>query len=128
MPSSTYEVGRRLVDLCQQGKNIQAVEELYAPEVVSIETHSMPEMPARMQGIDALRRKNQWWFDNHDIHSSTARGPWPHGDRFIVLFGIDVTPKAGPMAGKRMKDDEAGLYTVKNGKIVQEEFFYHMPG
>ena len=128
MPSNTDEVGRRLVELCSQGKNLQAVDELYAPDVVSIETHSMPEMPARMQGIDATRRKNQWWFENHEIHNTGARGPWPHGDRFIVLFTIDVTAKAGPMAGKRMQAEEAGLYTVRNGKIVQEEFFYHMPG
>jgi len=30
------------------------------------------------------------------------------------------------MAGKRFTMDEAGLYTVKDGKIVHEEFFYHM--
>jgi len=28
------------------------------------------------------------------------------------------------MAGKRMKLEEAGLYTVRNGKVAQEEFFY----
>ena len=39
---------------------------------------------------------------------------------------VDVTPKDGPMKGKRMQMDEAGLYTVKQGKVVQEEFFYHM--
>jgi len=32
------------------------------------------------------------------------------------------------MKGKRMQMDETGLYTVKNGKIAQEEFFYAMPG
>ena len=48
------------------------------------------------------------------------------GDRFIVRFTYDVTAKSGPMAGKRMKLDEAALYAVKDGKIVQEEFFYHM--
>jgi hypothetical protein len=30
------------------------------------------------------------------------------------------------MAGKRMQAEEAGLYTVKGGRIVKEEFFYHM--
>jgi ketosteroid isomerase-like protein len=125
--ASTYEIGKRLVELCNQVKNLQAVDELYSPDIVSIDAHSMPEMPARMQGIDAVRRKNNWWFDNHEVHSSTAKGPWPHGDRFIVLFNIDVTAKNGPMAGQRMQAEEAGLYTVRNGKIVQEEFFYHMP-
>ena len=32
------------------------------------------------------------------------------------------------MAGKRMTLDEAALYTVKDGKVVHEEFFYHMGG
>jgi ketosteroid isomerase-like protein len=32
------------------------------------------------------------------------------------------------MAGKRMTLDEVGLYTVKDGKVVQEEFFYDMGG
>ena len=38
----------------------------------------------------------------------------------------DVTPTSGPHKGKRMQLDEAGLYTVRDGKIVQEEFFYDM--
>ena len=32
------------------------------------------------------------------------------------------------MAGKRMQFEEAALYTVRDGKVVQEEFFYDMPG
>lgn len=122
----TYQVGKKLVELCNAGKNMEAVETLYAPNVVSIEVHGMPEMPARMEGIDAVRKKGEWWDENHTVHSGEAQGPYPHGDRFIVRFVYEVTPKQGPMAGKRMKMDEAGLYTVKDGKIVQEEFFYHM--
>ena len=30
------------------------------------------------------------------------------------------------MKDKRMKLEEAGLYTVKDGKVVKEEFFYAM--
>ena len=63
-------------------------------------------MPARMEGIDAIRKKNQWWLDHHTIHANTVSGPFPHGDRFIVHYKIDVTPKAGPMAGKRMQVEE----------------------
>lgn len=126
--ASTFEVGQKLVELCRQNRNLDAVNSLYDKDVVSVEVHGMPEMPARMQGVDAIRKKNQWWFDNHTIHSHEVMGPFPHGDRFIVHFKYDVTSKVGPMAGKRMQADEAGLYTVKNGKVVQEEFFYHMPG
>jgi ketosteroid isomerase-like protein len=120
------EVGKRLVELCRENKNMQAVDELYAPDVVSVEAMAGPDMPQRTEGIEGIRKKTRWWFDNHTIHSTEATGPWPHGDRFIVIMKIDVTSKAGPMAGQRMKFDEACLYTVKNGKIVHEEFFYHM--
>jgi hypothetical protein len=50
-------------------------------------------------------------------------GPWPHDNRFIVGFQIDVTNKP---SGRRMYFDEVGLYTVENGKIIREEFFYHL--
>ena len=97
-----------------------------APDVVSIDAHGDEHMPARVQGIETVRRKNRWWFDNNDIHSSGAEGPYPHGDRFIVRFTMDFTPRLGPMAGRRMNVEEAALYTVRDGKIAQEEFFYHM--
>lgn len=126
MASSTLEVGQKLVALCRAGKNLEAVDTLYAPDVVSVEAMGDPSMPARTEGIDAIRGKNRWWLDNHEIHSGEAFGPFPHGDRFIVHFKFDVTAKSGPMAGKRMQVDEAALYTVRDGKVAREEFFYHM--
>jgi len=126
--ASVREIGVRLVELCNQGKNLQAVDTLYSQDVESVEVCSMPEMPATMKGIAAIRGKNEWWLANHELHSSKATGPLPHGDRFILLFEIDVTAKVGPMAGQRMQMTEAGLYTVKGGKIVKEEFFYDMEG
>jgi SnoaL-like domain len=120
-------VGKKLVSLCRDGKIMEAVETLYSPQIVSIEAVSGgPSMPARMEGLDAIKGKNDWWVKNHEVHSSKAEGPYPHGDRFIVRFTYDVTAKAGPMAGKRLTLDEAALYTVKDGKISQEEFFYDM--
>jgi len=121
---SATEVGQKLVALCQQGKNLDALATLYEQNAESIEAMGMPEMPAKMKGVDALKRKNEWWFANHEVHGGSAKGPFPNGDRFAVIFNYDVTPKSGPMAGKRMQMEEVGLYTVKGGKIVREEFFY----
>lgn len=126
MAASSLEVGKKLVDLCKQGKFTEAVDSLYAPNIVSVEAMSMPGNPARQEGIDAARAKNKQWADNHEIHSCVVTGPFPKGDQFVVFFGLDVTAKGGPMAGRRMKMDEAALYTVKDGKITQEEFFYNM--
>lgn len=124
--SSTMEVGKRLVDLCKQGKFKEAMDELYGSEIVSVEAGAPPGQSPRMEGIAAVRGKADWWEKNHEVHSAKVEGPWPHGDRFIARFILDVTAKGGPMAGKRMNMDETALYTVKNGKVVHEEFFYHM--
>jgi hypothetical protein len=124
--NSVMDIGKQLVELCRQNKNVDAVNQLYSPNIVSLELMEMPGMPRRMEGIEAIRGKNQWWLDNHQIHKNEVFGPYPHGDRFIVVFKIDCTPTAGPRAGQRMQAEEAALYTVKDGKIIQEEFFYSM--
>jgi SnoaL-like domain len=124
---TALEVGQTLVALCKEGKFEEAIESLYAANVVSIEPKGNEKMPARMQGIEAVRAKTKWWNENHTVHGCVVEGPYPHGDRFIVHFKIDVTPKSPlPMAGKRITLDETGLYAVKDGKVAQEEFFYHM--
>lgn len=124
--SEAMEVGKKLVAMCQQKQWMGAIDALYSADVVSIEAMAPGDKSPRMDGIAAVKGKTEWWEANHEVHSSTVEGPWPHGDRFIVRFTIDVTPKVGPMAGKRFTLSEAGLYTVKGGKVVQEEFFYHM--
>jgi ketosteroid isomerase-like protein len=123
---TTMEVGKKLVELCQAGKFKEAGEQLYAPNVVCIEAMAMPGMPTRTEGKEAVKKKSVEWEKNTTVHSSEVRGPWPHGDKFICIMKIDCTSKAGPMAGKRMTMEEACLYTVKDGKITQEEFFYSM--
>jgi ketosteroid isomerase-like protein len=118
---TTLEVGKKLVELCKQGKDDQCIEALYANDIVAIEAMAMPNMPAEQRGKDAIRGKAKWWRDHHQVHSSSVEGPWPLGDRFVVHFHYDITNKDD---GKRQQMDEAALYTVKDGKIVREEFFY----
>ena len=123
---SAKQVGQKLVDYCRKGKNLEAIAKLYSKDAVSIEAQGSPEAPAETKGIEKIKGKNEWWLDNHEIHGATVEGPFPNNDRFAVKFHFDVTPKSGPMKGKRFKMDEVGVYTVKDGKIAREEFFYDM--
>ena len=118
---NTTEIGNSLVSMCKEGRDHEALDTLFAPDAVSIEAMSMPNMPQEMKGLDAIKGKGAWWRDNHIVHSVKVEGPYPNGDRFAVRLGYDITRK---QSGERVKMDEVALYTVKNGKIVREEFFY----
>lgn len=57
------------------------------------------------------------------MHSTELLGPLPHGeDRFAVVFKMDVTMK--PMNNARIMMQEVGIYTVKDDKVIREEFYY----
>lgn len=122
---SAIETGKQLVALCQAGKGLEAVDTLYDEKIVSIEARAGEGLPQRMEGIAAVRGKSEWWYGAHELHRSVARGPYVghREDQFAVWFEIDVTVKA---SGERMQMTEIGLYTVANGKVVQEEFLYEM--
>ncbi len=122
--SNAIEVGKQLVSLMRQNRWQDAVKSWYSADVLGIEAGApQPEM-RRKEGIAAVLANGEWFADNHDIHASEIRGPWPNDERFIIYFKLDVTAKSGPMAGKRFTIEEAGLYTVQNSKIVKVEFFY----
>jgi len=122
---TTIDIANKLVSLCREGKDHEAQRLLYAEDAVSVEASAPAGQDPEMKGLAAIRAKAEWWYANHEVHQVTITGPWPHGDRFILGFKIDVTPKA---TGQRFQMEEMALYTSRDGKIVREEFFYHMGG
>jgi ketosteroid isomerase-like protein len=124
-PASTVTVAQELTDLCRAGKNFDAIDKFYSPDITSVESTGTEDMPKEMKGIDAIRGKNQWWFDNHEMHGHKANGPFVGEDQFAVQFEWDCTYKP---SGQRFQMSEMALYTVEDGKIVREEFYYTVPG
>ena len=119
---NAHDVGKKLVQFCKEQKNLESVNTLYAPNVVSIEAAAPASGDRVANGIEAVRAKNKWWIENHEVHSSETYGPYPHGDdKFAVRFVYDVTHKPSK---QRNKMDEIAVFTVENGKVVREEFFY----
>lgn len=120
---TTLEVGKKLVELCKQGKNDVALDTMYASDVVSVEAGGPPGKDPETKGLEGVQAKSKWWAENHTIHSAQADGPYPNGDQFVVKFVYDITFKP---ENKRFTMEEMALYTVKNDKIVREVFFYAM--
>ena len=119
--SETLEIGKRYVALVKEDKHDVIRNELFTKDTVSIEAGAPPGQDRAAKGLDAIKAKGQWWAENHTVHGAEVSGPYPNDDRFAVRFVYDVTHKP---SGKRFSMDEVGLFTVSNGKIIKEEFFY----
>ena len=115
---STEDIARDLIALCKAGKFADAGEKHWAEDVLSVEP--MGEN-AELRGKQAARGKGEWWERTHEVHNVTVEGPYVNGNQFAVRFSMDVTVKE---SGERISMDEIALYTIRNGKIAEERFFY----
>jgi len=116
---STQEVAEKVVELVRQQAWYKALDTLYDKDIVSVEASASEGESAEKRGIDQVRGKIDWWLNAMEVHSFTAKGPFVAHDRFVVQYDADVTEKSSK---KRFQLSEVGVYTVKNGKIVREEF------
>lgn len=120
-PMTTKEVAHRLAELCRQGNYVQAIDELYADDATGHEDYMGG---ASMDGKAALRGGTEHWLAVNELRDNMVDAPLFFGDRFVVRFTGTMFKKDG--SGEHPYE-EIGLYTVKDGKIVKQEFFYDMP-
>ena len=119
---NTEEVANKVVELTRKQAWHKAVDELYDKDVVSVEAD--PGAP-ETQGKEGVRGKIDWWVKAMEVHSFKASEPFVGHDRFVVQYDAEVTDK---QSKQRRKLSEVGVYTVKNGKIVREEFLPRIGG
>lgn len=119
----TQELGEKLVAMVREQQFIEAIRELYAEDVESVEAAAMGPQDPSTRGKAAVIAKGEWWAANHELHAMEVEGPFPHGDdRFALIYRFDVTSK--PRGGVRAEMREVGVYHVSHGSIVREEYFY----
>lgn len=122
---TTAAVANKMVELCKQFKNFEAMTTLYADNIVSVEATPRPTGGHETAGKEAVIGKSAAWAAAHEIHSAGCEGPFLLLDRFAVIFDFDVTKKD---TGVRTALREIGVYTVSNGLITREEFYYGVGG
>ncbi|MEM0923015.1 MAG: nuclear transport factor 2 family protein [Pseudomonadota bacterium] len=119
------EIAETLCTHCRNGTEAEGLASLYAEDAVSVEAMPMPGTDSpETHGVAGIQGKHDWWNGAMEMHDGSVDGPYLHGpDRFAVIFELDATERA---SGNRSKMKEVGIYTVAEGKIVREEFFYTM--
>ena len=116
---NTDQVAKKVVELVRKQAWYEALDTLYDDTVVSVEAYSAAGGSPETLGKEGVRGKIDWWVNAMEIHSFDAHGPFVGHDRFVVQYDADVTDKNSK---QRRKLSEVGVYTVKDGKIVREEF------
>lgn len=115
---TNQELANAFTDLCKKGEFDEAGKRFWSDEIASIEP--MEGEMSNIKGRAAVEAKGAWWYANNEVHNVVVEGPYVHGDQFVVRFKMDLTPKGQA----RVSMDEVGLYTVRDGKITEERFFY----
>jgi hypothetical protein len=116
---NTEEVARKVVELVRKQAWYEALDALYDKDIVSVEARTQDGSSPETRGKERVRAKIDWWVNAMEVHSFKASEPFAAHDRFVVQYDADVTDKNSK---KRFQLSEVGVYTVKNGKIVREEF------
>lgn len=115
---TTKEVADQLVSYCRNNEEDKAYQELYSPEITSVE---MAEPMKEVHGMEGIQKKGQWWEENFEVHGTKVSDPVVADNHFAVTFWMDTTHKP---SGQRSQMNELAVYQVKEGKIWKEQFFY----
>jgi hypothetical protein len=113
--ASAEEIGKQLVADFNKG-HYHINDRLWSSKLVCIEGGGLA-----WHGMKNVEAKNDFWNAGNLIHGASAEGPYVGSTGFAVKFRMDVEDKS---SGRRTIMEEVGVYTVRNGKIVQEEFMY----
>jgi hypothetical protein len=123
--NNTEAVAKMVVELVRKQAWYEALDTLYDKDIVSVEAYAASGGSPETRGTDGVRKKIDWWVSAMQIHSFNAGDPFVGHDRFVVQYDADVTDKNSK---ERRQLSEVGVYTVKNGKIVREEFLPRVGG
>jgi hypothetical protein len=116
---TTKEVAEKLITYCRQGKFEEATKELYGNDIVSIEPEGAPDREVR--GLEAVIAKGDKFNEMVEEYHGIEMSDPIVADKF---FSCSMKMEATFKGGFRNTLNEICLYTVEDGKIVREEFFY----
>ncbi|WP_439129894.1 SnoaL-like domain-containing protein [Polaribacter sp.] len=108
--------------MCEQGKNVECINELYADNLVSKEMPGVPHGEVVTGKQNVLEKSKQWLDDVQEFHSNNISEPVISDNHFSSKMSFDITFKSRG----RQQMDEICVFEVQSGKITNEQFFYTM--
>ncbi len=115
------EVAKQVTELLRAGKYAEVEERWLGQSIESVE--GLGASMAWKGKKNVLAKYRAWEADN-EVVDSKIEGPWVGATGFAVKFVIQIVEKA---TGQRHAMEEIAVYTVRDGKVVREEFYFATP-
>ncbi len=110
------EIGAKICAAFNAGNGDEVAQSFWSDDIQSIEG-----MGKSYNGRASVLAKGRQWMAENEVLGASAEGPYVGATGFALKFTMDVKNKA---SGQTSRMTEIGVYTVRNGKIVCEEFMY----
>ncbi|HWD87617.1 MAG TPA: SnoaL-like domain-containing protein [Mucilaginibacter sp.] len=111
------QIASRLVELCREQKFVEAYKELFAEEAISIDP--MYTIMPHARGLITLIEREKQFLAKTQINGITISEPMISGSYFAIRIDMDFIHEDRG----HVNSGELGVYHVKDGKIVSQQFF-----
>jgi hypothetical protein len=116
------DIARDFTAMLRLGQFEVAGETFWSPDVTSAEPAALSEdIPATVSGVAAVRAKCIARFGTARIDDLGIDGPFVTGDQFALFLDMLITD---PASGHAEPLSEIAIFTVRDGRIIEERFFY----
>ncbi len=116
------DVAREFTAMLRLGQFEAAGQRYWADAVTSVEPADLQiGIPALVSGIEAALNKARFRFGKNRIDDLGIDGPFVTGDQFALFLDMLITD---PASGHAQALTEIAIFTVRDGRIIEERFFY----
>lgn len=116
------DVAREFTAMLREGQFAAAGDRYWAPDISSIDPVVIGAAPrATVWGKQAATEKCAARFADECIDELAIDGPFITGNQFALFVDVVLVD---PATGTRRPFSEIALFTVRDGQIAEERFFY----
>jgi hypothetical protein len=117
-----HELATDFTAMLAAGRKRAAADKYWSPDISIVEPADRQDgSPVTAIGFPAAQQKLAQWLGHNTIEDVLIDGPFVTGDRFALFIDMEIVRGD---TGTREPFSEIAMYTVRDGKIVEERHFY----
>lgn len=116
------DIAKEYAAMLAAGEALAAAQRFWAEDITCLAPDQQPSsQPVLATGKAAALARLALWLDSNAAGDVLIDGPFVTGDQFALFIDMEITRRA---TGARQPFSEIATYTVRDGQIIEERFFY----